>query len=81
MAVGLALLKLGWAQIRWWVVPGALISIVCAGLLLGVGHARYAQAHEALTATDELTSGGRLPMTVSLVTILLGVTALATVLA
>lgn len=80
LGTGLVVARLGFRDLGVWVFPGALATVACAVLLMALGHRRYAGFQSSLTATDALTSGGRLPLVVSVVTLGLALTGAAAVL-
>lgn len=80
LAIGLAVPRVTFDELGWWCVPAVVLALGCAGLLLTAGHRRYAGAHRTLTNTGSLASGGRLPLTVVAVTLVVGLTAAASLL-
>lgn len=79
LVVGLALPKVAYPRIGVWCLPATVLALACAGLLLALGHRRYQGTQRTLTTTDALASGGRLPLTLAVVTGIVGLTGLATV--
>ncbi len=77
MAISFAVLRVAWGQLGWWSVPAALAALLSGVLLLLVGHRRYNGWLASLSTSDALASGGTLPLVITLVTLLLGVTGVA----
>lgn len=80
LGIGVALPRLIAPTLGWWCLPATLVLLACSALLLAFGDRRYVSVHRSLTASDSPPSGGRLPLAVTLATVVVGLTAVAYVL-
>ncbi len=77
LGVGLVLPRVTAARLGPWSLPAAALALLTGVLLLALVHRRYALAHLNLTSENTPRTGGRLPLTLTLVTLVVAVTALA----